>query len=161
MVSHGRRRREAGEEVSREFRECRSLERSLWGTPCLSPNVYPRPAFELKQLVYVQEDRLWIADPKALNHILQKSGYLYGKPDSIQEQSALLTGHGIGSAEGGLSVTIGRFLFPTCLTATQVRYTNGRGGRWPRRLASSRLKACYRTSWILSPRHVAIIHISS
>jgi len=48
----------------------------------------------------VQEDRLWIADPKAINHILHKSGYLYAKPTEVQEQSALFNDHGIASVEG-------------------------------------------------------------
>lgn len=51
----------------------------------------------------VQEDRLWIADPKALNHILQKSGYLYAKPNDLQELSALIADRGIAAVEGELS----------------------------------------------------------
>ena len=58
-----------------------------------------------------QEDRLWIADPKALNHILQKSGYLYAKPSSVQERTALLTDRGIIWAQGELFVHIGPSLF--------------------------------------------------
>ena len=52
---------------------------------------------------YVQEDRLWIADPKAINHILQKSGYLYAKPSNTQERISLLSDRGIVSVEGGLA----------------------------------------------------------
>jgi len=48
----------------------------------------------------VQEDRLWIADPKAINHILQKSGYLYAKLKYVREAAALTTGPGIIWAEG-------------------------------------------------------------
>ena len=54
----------------------------------------------------VQEDRLWIADPKAFNHILQKSGYLYAKPCNILERSALLGDRGIIAVEGDLPITI-------------------------------------------------------
>ena len=57
----------------------------------------------------VQEDLLWIADPKAISHILQKSGYLYAKPANFREGIALLTGHGILSAEGESSTRIGLF----------------------------------------------------
>ena len=53
----------------------------------------------------VQEDRLWIADPKAINHILQKSGYLYAKPSSARELIVLLIGrNGVGSSDGGFSM---------------------------------------------------------
>ena len=43
----------------------------------------------------IQEDRLWIGDPKAINHILQKSGYLYAKPSDLRERSALMSDRGI------------------------------------------------------------------
>ena len=50
----------------------------------------------------VQENRLWVADPKAINHIMQKSGYFYTKPNDAREQIALLADRrGIGSVEGG------------------------------------------------------------
>jgi len=52
-----------------------------------------------------QEDRLWIADPKAANHILQKSGYLYAKPSENQEISALFNDFGLPSVEGEFSAT--------------------------------------------------------
>jgi len=58
-----------------------------------------------------QEDRLWIADPKAINHILQKSGYFYAKPAHIREQVALLADrnlNGIASVEGGFSLIMGQ-----------------------------------------------------
>ena len=60
----------------------------------------------------VQEDRLWIADPKAINHILQKSGYLYAKPHNIREGSALASGRGIIWAEGGFLIVTGPFFQP-------------------------------------------------
>jgi len=55
--------------------------------------------------VCLQEDRLWIADPKAVNHILHKSGYLYARPIDIRERSAVLTDRGILWAHGELSIT--------------------------------------------------------
>ena len=54
---------------------------------------------------------MWIADPKAINHILQKSSYLYAKPAHIREGIALLTGHGIVWAEGELPIMIGLFFW--------------------------------------------------
>ena len=48
---------------------------------------------------------MWIADPKAANHILQKSGYLYAKPGENQEISALFNDFGLPSVEGELSAT--------------------------------------------------------
>ena len=45
-----------------------------------------------------------MADPKALNHILQKSGYLYAKPGSTQEE--LVFGHGLVWAGGEFPITI-------------------------------------------------------
>ena len=55
---------------------------------------------------YLQEDQLWIADPKAINHILQKSGYLYEKPSHVRERAGLLTDHGILWAGGELPIVI-------------------------------------------------------
>ena len=57
----------------------------------------------------VQENRLWIVDPKAVNHILQKSGYLYAKPSDNQERIALLSDRGIISVEGGLVTIVSLF----------------------------------------------------
>ena len=58
----------------------------------------------------MQEVRLWIADPKAINHILQKSGYLYAKPSHIRERSALLADRGITWAGGESPIAISPFL---------------------------------------------------
>ena len=55
-----------------------------------------------------QEDRLWVADPKVINHVLQKSGYLYAKPSDLQEQAALLTDRGIVSVEGEMPTIVGK-----------------------------------------------------
>jgi len=60
----------------------------------------------------VQEDRLWVADPKAINHILQKSGYLYAKPNNVREGSALTSGRGILWAEGKFDIVTGPFFRP-------------------------------------------------
>ena len=56
---------------------------------------------------------MWIADPKAINHILQKSGYLYAKPSDVRERTALLVDRGISWAEGRLFVTHHTQSFPT------------------------------------------------
>ena len=163
MVSPERRSRGSREEVPRKFRDHRSLERSFWGGPRFRRTHASAPYSDsyLNIGVLVQEDRLWIADPKALNHILQKSGYLYAKPNNVQERTALLTDRGIIWAEGELSITISPFLLPVCSTIPQVTYTNVTGGQWLRHSAASRLEECYRISWILLPRHGNFICIRS
>ena len=45
---------------------------------------------------------MWIADPKAINHILKSSDVLYGKLDSAREVVALLTDRGLVWAEGNV-----------------------------------------------------------
>jgi len=52
------------------------------------------------ELTNVKEDRLWIADSKALHHILQATSYLYVKPAIRQETSSLLTDRGLLWAGG-------------------------------------------------------------
>lgn len=49
-----------------------------------------------------QEERLWVADPKAIHHILQGSNRLYEKPDFIRERGATFVGWGLASVEGEL-----------------------------------------------------------
>jgi len=100
---------------------------------------------------------LWIADPKAINHILQKSGYLYAKPGTAQE--GIVFGHGIVWAEGELSTIVGHSLLLAHLMTPQVTYTSVTEGRWLRPLVLSRLKLCYPISWTLLPRHVSFISI--
>jgi len=46
------------------------------------------------------EDRLWIADPKAIHHILQNQGYSYGKLNSTREMIATLFDKGVAWADG-------------------------------------------------------------
>ena len=110
MVYHGRRGWRSREEVPREFRERRSLEWSPGRTSHLLRNSRLCHVSELLAETIgtrVQEDRLWIADPKAINHILQKSGYLYAKPNHVREGSALTSGRGIIWAEGEFPVVTG------------------------------------------------------
>ena len=52
------------------------------------------------ELMGVKEDRLWIADSKALHHMLQATSYLYVKPAIRQETSSLLTDRGLLWAGG-------------------------------------------------------------
>lgn len=47
-----------------------------------------------------KEDRLWIADAKALHQILQATSYLYIKPAIRQETATLLTDRGLVWAGG-------------------------------------------------------------
>jgi len=75
-----------------------------------------------------QEDRLWVADPKAINHILQKSGYLYEKSSNVREQVALVTDRSsILSVEGESPVAIGPFSLPARLTVPQAIHTSVTG----------------------------------
>ena len=81
------------------------------GVHLTSHHIYP--VFELLVEMIgmcVQEDRLWIADPKAINHILQKSGYLYAKPSNARERIALLGDGGVASVEGKFFLTNNHFL---------------------------------------------------
>lgn len=47
-----------------------------------------------------QEERLWIADPKATNHIPNNSCTLYRKQETIREMSALFLDRGLAWADG-------------------------------------------------------------
>jgi cytochrome P450 len=53
-------------------------------------------------LTLLQEDRLWVADPKAVQHIFQGPDRLYEKPHFQRERIAMLTGWGVGTVEGEL-----------------------------------------------------------
>ncbi|KAF9778983.1 cytochrome P450 [Thelephora terrestris] len=46
------------------------------------------------------EERLWVADPKAIHHILQGSNRLYDKPSFIRELSAMVIDWGVASVAG-------------------------------------------------------------
>ena len=110
MVYLGRRCWRSREEVPREFREHRSLERSFWGTSHFYRIHIAQdftPDFFTETFgACAQEDCLWVADPKAINHILQKSGYLYAKPSNIQEGLALVGDRGILWADGELPAAV-------------------------------------------------------
>ena len=101
------------EEIPRGFRECRSLEGSFRGKYCAFIGHTPASYLELFTEIIgvcVQEDCLWVADPKALNHILQKSGYSYAKPNNINEVIVLLADRGVASVGGELSITVRHLL---------------------------------------------------
>ncbi len=49
---------------------------------------------------FVQEDRLLVSDPKALQYIYQTSGYRFIKPPGRKELGRLLNGTGILFVEG-------------------------------------------------------------
>lgn len=73
---------------------------------------WSRSAYEvsINQIQYwcasnFQEDRLYIADPKVLQHILQKSGYNYKNLSGDNGAKVLRAGRGLFWAEGILSVT--------------------------------------------------------
>ena len=50
----------------------------------------------------IQEERLWVADPKAIHHILQGTNYLYRKPGHTIEGLNVVFGKGVMSVEGEL-----------------------------------------------------------
>ena len=47
-----------------------------------------------------QEERLWIADPKAIHHILQASCYEFEKPPHTRAQLELIVDRGLAAVEG-------------------------------------------------------------
>ena len=53
----------------------------------------------------MQEERLFIADPKAIHHILQGTSYLYEKPRVVRELFELVIDRGLASVEGTLPFT--------------------------------------------------------
>ena len=53
-----------------------------------------------------------MADPKAISHILQKSGYLYVRPDILRERMALVTDHGILWVQGEPPIAVSSFFLP-------------------------------------------------
>ena len=53
----------------------------------------------------VQEERLWVADPKAIHHILKVSSYQYQKPPHTRAQREAVVGRGLVSVEGELPLT--------------------------------------------------------
>ena len=85
----------------------------------------------------MQEDRLWIADPKAINHILQKSGYLYTRPSSFRERAELVGGRGIMSIEGELPITATKPFLQSVSSGGRRRAQASQEGDgpsvWPRR----------------------------
>jgi cytochrome P450 len=54
----------------------------------------------LKVVFLAQEERLWIADPKAMNHVFKNSDALYGKLNSTKEVMALFVDRGLIWADG-------------------------------------------------------------
>ena len=51
-------------------------------------------------LINAKEDRLWLADPKALHYILQATSYLYVKPAIGREATSLIADRGLLWADG-------------------------------------------------------------
>ena len=132
MVSLDRRSWRIREEVPREFREHRPLEWSFRGTSSfyrIHSSVLCLESLIGTIGVCVQEDCLWIADPRALNHILHKSGYLYEKPSNTQEQTALFADRSVISVEGEFSIVTRRSLLPTHPAIPQATYTSVSRGR--------------------------------
>ena len=121
---------------------------------------YTPPPIVLEFLTKViQGDRLWIADPAALNHILHKSGYVYAKPNHVRERAGLFTGQGLVWANGEFPAMMSSFSLPARLTIPQVKHISVRGGQWLRRLDLSRPRGCCRVSWIPQTRQVGLVYI--
>jgi len=51
-------------------------------------------------VVLPQEERLWVADPKAINHILKNSGVIYKKLSSTRELIVMILDRGLAWADG-------------------------------------------------------------
>lgn len=66
-------------------------------------------------VILAQEDRLWIADPKAISHILKNSGTLYKKLESTREMTAWILDNGLAWADGNTfsNSVPSRILIPT------------------------------------------------
>ena len=64
----------------------------------------------------MQEDRLWVADPKAIHHILHGPDRLYEKPRFIRESVVALVGWGVATVGGG-SPLVSRVIHLLILTS--------------------------------------------
>ena len=64
--------------------------------------VSPVHSYLMINLTTEQEDVLWIADHKAIKHILHKSGYDYPKPPGDKPLRAMVTDEGLAWADGVL-----------------------------------------------------------
>ena len=49
-----------------------------------------------------QEDRLWVADPKAINHVLKNSCTVYRKLEGTREIQAMVFDRGLTWADGNI-----------------------------------------------------------
>ena len=63
-----------------------------------------------------QEDRLWVADPKALHHIFQATSYLYQKPAHLLEINSIVTDHGLLATQGEDKLPCQSFFFQLILS---------------------------------------------
>ena len=78
--------------------KCRSVQECLRSKFTHSAILYQyHPQLRLKKL---QEDRLLVTDPKALQKILSTSAYNYSKLPNLRVISRMLSGEGVGWAEG-------------------------------------------------------------
>ena len=53
--------------------------------------------------IIIQEERLWIADPKAIHYILQGTSYVFEKPRITRELHSTVLDMGLVTVEGELS----------------------------------------------------------
>jgi hypothetical protein len=64
----------------------------------------------------VQAEYLWIADPKAIRHILQAASHLYEKPTFIREQLATFMDNGLVSTAGESGLLVSHRVEPLTLS---------------------------------------------
>jgi hypothetical protein len=68
----------------------------------------------------VQAEYLWIADPKAIHHILQAASHLYEKPAFIREQIATFLDNGLASTASGSGFLVSHRVKPLTLSLGDV-----------------------------------------
>lgn len=55
-----------------------------------------------KRILTPQEHRLWVADPKAISHILKNSTTTYRKLENVREMIAFILDRGLAWADGNV-----------------------------------------------------------
>jgi hypothetical protein len=66
---------------------------------------------------------LWIADPKAIHHILQAACYQYQKPPHRRARSEMLVDRGLFWAEGELALAFHSIKTSNCLLRRRAQTT--------------------------------------
>jgi len=106
-----------------------SLEWAAWGTFLLRGRTWWDPYAD----TVTQEDRLWIADPKAIHRILQSGSYLYERPRARRELIVSLVDRGLIWADGGSFFTLSSNSNPGIRRRAQTAETSHGSRIRPRR----------------------------